>query len=386
MKIKVRPEDFQVEEVAHLPLTHRGPYRVYLLRKENWNTVDLLLRLSRETGIPFKEFSYGGKKDRYASTVQYITVRHKRNLSRREKNYSIESVGFMQRPMGPDLIKGNRFSITIRKLDTKALEKATISLQEVRSLGFPNYFDDQRFGSYDPRQGFIAEKIIKKHYNGALKIYLTHIHPGDKKAEKERKRFFFENWDQWQECQKKAKTSFEKTVFRNLRDRTATFIELLARIPKEEMSLFYSAYQSHLWNEILRKIVRLFGSEIVKHPGIEGDYLFYRSLKDKDDRAYLSRLTIPMPASKMTFQDVLTETLTMEVLKEKGLKPSSFNLKKPRNARFGSFNRKAIVYPEDLEYKVIEDDIYPGSKAMKLRFFLPRGSYATMLIKRLSVS
>ncbi|KAA0242759.1 MAG: tRNA pseudouridine(13) synthase TruD [Candidatus Brocadia sp. AMX2] len=74
IKVKVKPEDFIVEEVADLPLQKDGNFRVYLLRKRGWNTVDILKMLSRKFSIPHSYFSYGGKKDKYAFTSQYITI------------------------------------------------------------------------------------------------------------------------------------------------------------------------------------------------------------------------------------------------------------------------------------------------------------------------
>jgi tRNA pseudouridine13 synthase len=47
--------------------------------------------------------------------------------------------------------------------------------------------------------------------------------------------------------------------------------------------------------------------------------------------------------------------------------------------------RRAVVVPEDLAVEPAEpDDRYPGKLKATLRFFLPRGSYATMVIKGLA--
>jgi tRNA pseudouridine13 synthase len=53
---------------------------------------------------------------------------------------------------------------------------------------------------------------------------------------------------------------------------------------------------------------------------------------------------------------------------------------------FKAYPRKAVVTPEHLKASSPEpDDLYPGRKKLVLSFFLPPGSYATMLIKRLSL-
>jgi tRNA pseudouridine13 synthase len=43
--------------------------------------------------------------------------------------------------------------------------------------------------------------------------------------------------------------------------------------------------------------------------------------------------------------------------------------------------------PEDFSQSPPEpDDLYPGRQKTTLRFFLPRGAYATLVIKRLSLA
>src|SRR3989304_16187 len=74
IKIKVKPEDFIVEERADISVAQTGDFCVYLLKKRGWNTVDVLKNLSRKINLPSSDFSYGGKKDKYALTSQFITI------------------------------------------------------------------------------------------------------------------------------------------------------------------------------------------------------------------------------------------------------------------------------------------------------------------------
>ncbi|HXX57395.1 MAG TPA: tRNA pseudouridine(13) synthase TruD [Thermodesulfovibrionales bacterium] len=385
MKIKVRPQDFLVEEIAEIPSRTGGDFGLYLLEKSGWNTVDLLKRLSRESGIPFGEFAYGGKKDRHALTRQYVTIKGAKqvSLSHAASDYSLTFLGSIGRPMGPDLIKGNRFEIVLRSLTDGESQAASADIGDLERDGYPNYFDDQRFGSLDPLQGFLAEKILRGHHNGALKIYLTHIRKEDKKEERERKLFFSEHWGKWQECSERAKTLFDRDAFELLTRDPKAFVPLLQRIPPEEMSLFFSSYQSHLWNELLRRIVKAkAGDSVRKYPGVAGAYLFYACLKGEDFR-YLRELRIPTPASNTRMPDTLTEKLYAEVLTENHMRPPLFNIRKIRQAFFKGTERKAIALPEGLSADSSPDELYRGKKKMGLKFVLPRGSYGTMLIKRL---
>jgi len=428
IKIKVKPEDFIVEEIADISTSDTGDFCVYLLQKRGWNTVDVLKNLSKKLNLPSSDFSYGGKKDKYALTSQYITIGRqdykqttpsvptplqggvervvknpwikRRNLQSPsvvnpaeierhiptkldKENYSLSFIGFMDRPMGPDLIKGNKFHIVVRNLTENELKSALSEIECVKKDGYPNYFDDQRFGSFDARQGFVAEKIIKKHYNGALKIYFSRIHPEDSKEEKEHRKFIYENWGNWQACLTRATSRFEKEAFSYLEKHPKAFVPILQRISHEEMVLFFSAYQSHLWNEVLRKIIQsISGNSLKISRGIAGDYLFYTH-PDNKDKEYLSRLIIPMPASNIRMPDTYTETLYSEVLRKNDLKSPMFNIRKIRQAFFKGIERKTIVIPEELSVDYSDDEIYQGKKKLVLDFFLPRGCFGTIFIKRI---
>ncbi len=148
--IKAKPEDFVVEERADLPLAAKGRYGVYRLQKQNWNTSDLVRHLARRFALPPGRFAYGGKKDKHGQTAQYLTIEDEADRSETGKDYRLESAGRMDRPMGPDLIRANDFTIAIRDLaDPSPMESV---LDRIRTEGIPNWFDDQRFRSYDPER------------------------------------------------------------------------------------------------------------------------------------------------------------------------------------------------------------------------------------------
>ncbi len=171
--IKAQPEDFIVEELADLPLVESGEYAVFRLTKRGWNTIDVLRILARDLGLGARAFAYGGRKDRHALTSQYITIRSPLCDRIRRRQYKLEFVGYMEHPMSPRLMSGNRFHIVVRGLGEAAVARVIPEIRWAAESGYPNYFDDQRFGSYDTEQGFLGEKALKGHFSGALKIYLT---------------------------------------------------------------------------------------------------------------------------------------------------------------------------------------------------------------------
>lgn len=381
--IKAIPEDFIVEEKAALPLRPKGEYRVYVLEKRHWNTLDLVHHMARSIGLPSSRFSYGGKKDKHGLTRQFIAIQDPQDFSRSKKDFSLECRGYMDRPMGPDLIAGNAFTVTLRDLDDiSPLER---NLEQVRKTGFPNFFDDQRFRSYDPERGFFAEKILNRHWNGALQVFLTSPNSADSRKERLRKAAFIKNWKDWPLLLNLAESPLEKKVFGFLNGHSKDFVRALHWIPEEEVAMLYAAFQSHLWNESLRRLIRMKVPDGIEVSGREGGYLFWPDL-DTESLAYFSALEIPTAAPKMEFADGLSRSIYVDILKEKGLAPGVFRTRALRRVYFRSFRRKALIRPEEL--RVLSDgpdELHPGKKKWTISFFLPRGSYGTMLIKRLSL-
>jgi tRNA pseudouridine13 synthase len=177
----------------------------------------------------------------------------------------------------------------------------------------------------------------------------------------------------------------EKRIFSYLSEHPKDSARALHLILQEEVSMLHAAFQSHLWNQVLRSVLKLRLKEPEEIKGREGSYLFWRNIDD-DAFSYLCSLEIPTPAVKMDFSDGLTRSLYDEILKEESLQHGSFRTKALRKVYFRSFRRRAMIIPDDLRIVDRGGDEYPGAKKkMTISFFLPRGTYGTMLVKRISL-
>lgn len=379
----LRPEEFRVVEKATLPLTPSGSYYVYRLTKKKLTTEQACRLIAQELKCPVSHLSWGGRKDKYGLTTQYITIFQGKEISLKGKNFQLEPIGFMDRPMGPDLIEGNFFELTLHGI--KEIDFLLKAMEEIKISGVPNYFDVQRFRSYDPQRGFFAEKILLRHYNGALQVYLTSITPSMKRKERERRAAFLANWKNWDKCLQLARRPEEKKIFQFLVNNPHKIELALQLIPPPEVSFLYAAYQAHLWNELLRRLIKYKGVAFASVPGREGEYLFW-SFPNEAEKNYFLNLKIPTAARQMAFPDDLSRILFLDLLKERGLTLSSFRTKVLRLVSFRSYLRPAAAFP--LNLKIIdlsEDELNPGQKKLTFSFELNRGSYATMLLKRLTL-
>lgn len=384
MKIKVRANDFVVQEVADFKIKKEGNFFLYILEKVNWNTLDALKLIAKVNNIPISYLSYCGKKDRYAKTLQYITSKTNLKITTINENVKLTFIGTTDEIAKPSLIQKNNFRITIRNLKNEEVDKILKRIEEIKTFGFPNYFGEQRFGSFDKNLGFFAEKFLKAQYNGALKCLLCSIHSEDNREEKDRKKLFFNHWGDFQELKKIAKTNIEKKCFDLLINKPKGFLNAIHLYPEEEISMAFSAYQSYLWNNILKKIISELNYN--KKIYIKGwAYPAYRVLKDNDlDK--LKNLLIPVPGIKPVFHNEDIEKIYESVLNEEGLYQARFSMRKYRKVIPKSYLRQGIVIPENLTIlHTGDDEIYENKKFMKIYFSLPKGSYATTLLKTLEL-
>ena len=379
MRLKAIPEDFVVREAAGLRIRKQpAPYRVYMLEKTGWNTVDALVRIAKERRIPYDRFAYGGKKDRHAHTFQYVTIQAPVDLTHTTRGYSLKMLGFSSEPMGPSLITANHFEVTVRELTKAEESQLAPGAERIKQSGVPNYFDDQRFGNLDRERGSIAEKMLTGRWEEALNLALTAIYPEEHKEAKERKRLLRERWGDWEACREAAHTAFEQRCFDLLRQKPGAFREALATVHKETANLWVATYQSVLWNEVLRRLLTSRGWAAASLPGVAGPYLL------QTPEARLEGLVIPLPGRGMRFDDPEVSLLLEEVLRERRLRPASLEAELLPGVSLKASPRPALARPSSVWVDgPVPDDLYPGCNKATLRFSLGRGSYATMLVKSL---
>ena len=383
VKIKVHPEDFQVTERLDLPISSTGgTYAIYRLKKRGWNTVDAIAAAARANGVPVSAIGYGGKKDRHASTEQFLSVPSRYCLDFETRNVSVSREGFAGDFISPLHLLGNEFRITLRDLSDKESASIETGAGRVRRWGFANYFDDQRFGSVS-EGAFLAERLIRGELSGALQLFFCAVHPEDPTPLKALKSMRRENWGDWAKIASLCRTRDENQVARILASDPSRqgMLRAVNAIPRETLSMAFSAYQSFLWNETLRKLVGLYGRRTFEVPGRVAPTLHFASLEPQGENP-LAEAVVPTEAGKLGPVDEGTRRIMDAVLEERGIRRPQFNLRDVRKSFFKSFPRKAVCRPRDLVLFPPEPDgSYPGKMCRPIGFFLPKSSYATMLLK-----
>src|SRR6516165_1681848 len=200
MKVKQRPEDFQVEELTDVAPAEQGAFAFYRLEKRGWSTPDALAAVRRRWKIEPRRLSYGGLKDRHAATVQYLTIFRGPRRGLKHHAITVQYVGQLPHPYTSSDIRANRFRIRLGDLTSAEVESARQALDEVRNDGVPNYFDDQRFGSVASGGEFIARLMVQERFEDALRLALTAPYEFDRAEQKREKAILRQHWGDWSAC------------------------------------------------------------------------------------------------------------------------------------------------------------------------------------------
>ncbi|OYW12952.1 MAG: pseudouridine synthase, partial [Planctomycetales bacterium 12-60-4] len=156
LKLKSRPEDFEVEELTDFRLGD-GPFGVYLLTKRSMGTPEAITAIQQGWNLSRQQISYGGLKDKHAVTRQWVTIHRGPRRNFEQASLSLIYQGQARAAFTPHDITANRFAIVLRNLDPAVVPAMIETASLVARDGVPNYFDDQRFGSLGASRQFVAQ-------------------------------------------------------------------------------------------------------------------------------------------------------------------------------------------------------------------------------------
>lgn len=334
-KIKCKNEDFQVTEVSLMPtLTSKKPHQFtyFWLQKSGFTTFDGLDHIKKFFKLKFDDVASQGLKDEDAITEQLISVKKilgEKDIVAFNKKYATESkyfrikhiVGYGKDPVMERMLHGNSFRIVIRNLENMVANNLLTYLSKHKHQYFINYYDNQRFGMPGGPYNthLIGESIVKKDWKNAYDYV---------KATNNATSQFLAKFKSDFDCKEAFKT-----------------------INPKKVSFFVSSYNSFLWNDKTSLLIN------------ENT----RSKKQKFEN--VGHLYLPTTRS---FQcPHICEASGFEFVKEK------FTVKPKINSR--NIVVATTIYAHDLE----NDDLHNGKKKLTISFFLPTGSYATMVIKQI---
>ena len=142
-------ENFVVEEIqAYLPVGI-GEHTFCWIEKRDLTTHEAIRRLGRALGVNDRDIGYAGLKDRHATTRQWLSVP---GVSAETASAAVvDGLRVLEaKPHGNKLrmghLKGNRFEVILSEVGPGETERLQEQLTALARDGLPNKFGDQRFG------------------------------------------------------------------------------------------------------------------------------------------------------------------------------------------------------------------------------------------------
>ena len=157
------------------------------------------------------------------------------------------------------------------------------------------------------------------------------------------------------------------------------------------MRIFWiHAYQSLIWNSAATERIKLYGAKAVKgdlyfEDDCEGQNEVKVVVSDNEESTVrLSQVVLPLPGYKMQYPENEIGQVYQKLLQRDDV---SFDQNAPAEATAKGSYRRLITFPENLEVSFDAlDETAQTSSFLKLKFDLPKGCYATVLMRELFLS
>jgi tRNA pseudouridine13 synthase len=403
-QLRQEVEDFIVKEITNRDEGSDGKYLILELVKRDWDTHHFTRTLAKILQISQKRISVAGTKDKRALTTQKISI-FDLDASEIEKvhlkDIELKVLGRSRKSIELGDLWGNDFIITVRSIasspeETKnLLEKTTGEI--LAQGGVPNFFGVQRFGSVRPVTHLVGKAVVEGDFEKASMLYIAEPFP-DEPDETIKARQFVKETRNFREGLKNypLRLGHERAMMNHLIANPEDFAGSFLVLPKNLYKMFVHGYQSYIYNMIL---CRRLEKGLPLNQAFEGDIVCFKNdagLPDssktekvtaetvaamnrliKKNRAFI---TAPLPGYITEFASGIPGEIEQEVLRELNVPLEGFNVEKISEMSSKGMRREVLLKVEP-KFEVANDELNPGKSKAILEFMLPKGSYATTVLR-----
>jgi tRNA pseudouridine13 synthase len=378
--IKQGSEGFRVSELVDESLDISRPYDeshhypLYVLEKQDIDSNHALFEIERELHMRFRVM---GIKDAKAVTTQYAGMeRVMRNppAELKSRHTRLTLKGFTKHPLEKRFLLGNKFEIKIYNVRSSDLSSF---VPQITKVG--NFYGLQRFGSERLVTHLVGREIIKRNFIQAVELLLSYTTEFDTQMSREIRTRCADprNYRQVLKMLPRGMDIERQVLLALVAGRNA--IAALRAVPIMIRRLFVHAYQAYIFNRCLSRAIMRGEDLLQPQTGdlcfeMEGPVTFGRIVKYNPNSK-----TKLVPAIRMagyTFQSGKGrfENITRAILQEEEVAPKDFYIKEMQElSQQGGF-RQAPLWCTDFWYE---------RDPLKVSFKLPKGSYATTLLREI---
>ncbi len=336
--------DFVVEEVPLYEPSGEGEHLMLKIRKKDLTTWDLIKKVSEATGCKIRDIGYAGLKDKDGLTTQYITIHRKYEASLEkidDNRIKILEKHSHKNKLKIGHLKGNNFFIRLKKVNATDALKIKEALKKIQDQGLPNYFGYQRFG-IDGDNYKIGKDILE----------------GKRKEKNRKKRDFFIS-------------AYQSHLFNLWLSRRLEISKLFESFEEKELKSLFE-YSKTLLSSIKKQenFFKILPGDIACH------YPFGKTFECTD----LQKESKRFRDRDISVTGLLVGDKTLKASDIAGIIEKEFFslcddavISKMRGSR-----RFAWIFPQILSQTHKKEDAW-----FELSFYLPKGSYATVLIEEL---
>ncbi len=384
-QIKADYTDFLVEELPLYPAAGEGTHTYFLLEKAGLSTIQAIHDLARALGVKRHEIGFAGQKDARAVTRQWMSVEHvppETVAAVALPRMRVCEVTRHRNKLRLGHLRGNRFVIKVRGTETERSGELSEALRQLAGRGVPNYFGAQRFG-YRGDTWRIGQALAHGDWQAALDLILGRP-TDDDHGDIRRARKLYDR-GQFAAAARLWPVMFhtERRALKALAQSGGKRRAALRAIDRSTRDFYVAAYQSHLFNRVVaaRLPVGLgtlqVGDLAWRHAN--GAVFRVADLAAEQPRADQFEISPsgPLFGYRMTEPDGAPAELEARVLAEEGLSRETFHAG-PLRVKGG---RRPLRFPiAEAGVTLAADD---GGPYLELRFALPRGCYATAVLREL---
>ncbi len=287
---------------------------------------------------------------------------------------------------------------SLPETSAEAEERIMRIIEEVRNEGgVPNFYGLQRFGLVRPVTHIVGLKLLKGDFKGAAMDFLSQVYPLEREDAKEARHYLKETMD-FKGALKMFPEHlvYERAMLNHLVKYPNDFVGAFRKLPRGLTLMFIHATQSYIFNLTLSKRRSL---ELPLRSVIVGDFAVTLSnglpnatiVVDEGNinevnsliKAGKAALALPVVGYDMRLPSGSLRDIVAEILSELNLNLDAFKIKSmPELSARGSI-RQALVNPPMLKLvRISRDPLLDGVMA-SLAFALPKGSYATCLLREI---